>query len=938
MPLFSRCLPLLFVLSFLARLEAVDSAWTMVITPDNSFGFWVLKDDVPVLSNGMYGWGPKWGGLPGSAAPSSNTRGISGEMTLQADWTKVKLKLHTLKDGDNSVSYQYEMKVDEEQPVLMLMQGLSLAGNMQKGQLVLTDNQDKDSTLPLPWPRIDLPGPELIKRITFKITDVGDISIDINPPCRLHHESNNLRIALAAEHTVKGTNTIDLTYHFPGRVSYICDTPGVNSFIKPLADADWYPLIEHNEPASLAQITSVTDMSSWLDAPAGKHGGVKMVGDHFELTNGTPIKFWGTNLAYASECAPAKPWAEATALRFARFGINAVRLHKFTSPAGSDGIGDPNDATKYLPAGLDRLDYMCSQLKSHGVYYGFSHTYGFVVEPGNKDKLLSYGEIMRNAQGNTYAMINYAEDVQALMIERVVNLLNHKNPYTGQRFAEDPALAYIELQNEDDIFFYTNAGVMDEQHWPIYMAYAKKRFAAWLTVKYQTQEKLQAAWAESLKANELLTTGTVGLQGNPWFFTGVNLKRISPGERVRMLDNAAFFHDIQNQFYNAFAKAIRGTGYQGPLCGSPWQAPPMLPHYYNLHSDYLVGFIDRHDYFGGGFHDTMLAHPGSGDFSAGLQQVIDRPFGVSEWIHVYPSLYSAEAPAIFATYGLGLQGWDASYEFQSGGSHADYANLQGCLPWGVWNADLPNQIGQAPTLARMIYRGDVKEGEIISTRRVSPENLTTGNFDFDDEIQQSGDIKNFASSCPVEALAAGRCVVEFTPTSKPSTFPNMNQYKSGTVITSSTKQLSWDTSHGGFFTVDTEGTKAVVGFAEGIAQHLGDVTITLGTHYASVYLTALAKKDTLATTSSALITAMARSCNSGCQVYIIDQHILNNGHNPVLIEPVKANFQFNKRTIAAVNILDQDGVRTGKTIAVKNNAFSIDGAQDHAFYYEVVFP
>ena len=38
----------------------------------------------------------------------------------------------------------------------------------------------------------------------------------------------------------------------------------------------------------------------------------------------------------------------------------------------------------------------------------------------------------RNAGGNTYGLINFAEDVQDLLIERVVNLLKHKNPYTGK--------------------------------------------------------------------------------------------------------------------------------------------------------------------------------------------------------------------------------------------------------------------------------------------------------------------------------------------------------------------------------------------------------------------------------------------------------------------------------------------------------------------------
>ena len=36
----------------------------------------------------------------------------------------------------------------------------------------------------------------------------------------------------------------------------------------------------------------------------------------------------------------------------------------------------------------------------------------------------------------------------------------------------------------------------------------------------------------------------------------------------------------------------------------------------------------------------------------------------------------------------------------------------GWQPWGVWESDVPAQLGQYPALARMIYRGDVKAFEI----------------------------------------------------------------------------------------------------------------------------------------------------------------------------------------------------------------------------------
>ncbi len=136
--------------------------------------------------------------------------------------------------------------------------------------------------------------------------------------------------------------------------------------------------------------------------------------------------------------APEKKVAEFTAARFAKYGINAVRLHKFSYPKNAMGIGDANDSTAYAPDGLDKLDYFSDQLKKNGVYFGWSHTFGFHVRPGDKGRLVAYDEIMKAyPNGNTYAFINFAEDVQDLMIKMVAKLLKHKNPYTGLTYAED---------------------------------------------------------------------------------------------------------------------------------------------------------------------------------------------------------------------------------------------------------------------------------------------------------------------------------------------------------------------------------------------------------------------------------------------------------------------------------------------------------------------
>ena len=165
----------------------------------------------------------------------------------------------------------------------------------------------------------------------------------------------------------------------------------------------------------------------------------------------------------------------------------------------------------------------------------------------------------------------------------------------------------------------------------------------------------------------------------------------------------------------------------------------------------------------------------------------------------------------------------------------------------------------------------------------------------------------------------------------------MDKHRRGPAIVSTTRQLAWNTAGKGFFLVNTPGTKAVVGFAEGKQLKLGDVTIDVACPYASIFLTALDKDATLANCKGALLSAVARNCNTGFKVFAIDAKVLDNGAAPILLEPVKATVKIAGRSVAAVNVLDHDGRRTGKTLPVESGQFTIDGTRDRALYYELLF-
>ncbi len=906
--------------------------WSAVINPENSLSFSFLRADQPVFQVGLGGWGPKWAwvGVQSQQKAEGKRLSLRAPFVVNKDKGEViDIQFEAWQPTARQVAFRYDLESSRDVPLTMLMAAVNFEAQGSQGTLTLTHAEGKPTKLALPVRGVRaVPATE---QAEFAFEKGGTIALKLDPPCPITFD-NGMRVVLASDLFREGKRRVTLTLTFPNDVAFFATQADLDKLTRSLAGPDWFAF----QPAK-DLVPGVIDVAPWLDHPAGKHGGVRMVKDGFAFTDGTPVKFWGVNLSYTAN-APDKETADFTAARFAKYGVNAVRMHKFSYPTGQSGIGDPNDSTRMDPKGMDRLDYFASKLKENGVYFGWSHTYGFHVVPGDKKRLLAYDEIAKNLNGNTYAFINFADDVQDLMIEMVVNLLKHKNPYTGLTYAEEPALCFLELQNEDDIFFYTSEKAFNAC--PTYRKHFLGKFAAWLKERYGSQEKLKAAWGEALKPDETLADENVVPQLNPWFFGEDHLPGQKGGARRRLLDTAAFLHDLQDRFYSRFVKAIRDAGYKGPLNGSPWQAPSMVPHYYNLYSDYKVGYIDRHNYFEGKGPDmfaSMLSRPGSGYFSSGLQQVADRPFALSEWIHVYPNVYAAEGPAIVAAYGMGLQGWDASYEFQAQASRKVFGDIGGNFPWGVWEADVPTSLGQYPALARMIYRGDVKEGDVISVRRVRPADLAEGRFDFSDKVEQKGDVKTFGGSVPPEALAAGRVVVEFTDKAQESQLPDMSRYRKGSVIKSVTGQLAWDTSDKGFFTVNTPGTKAVVGFTGGKEQTLGDVKVRLDTPFASLFLTALDRKEDLANCKRALITVLARQSNTGFTYFTVDNKVLKNGGPPILLEPVKATVTIAGRPIAAVNILDHDGRRTDRTLAVTDGRFTLDGAKDKAIYYEVVF-
>ena len=590
-------------------------------------------------------------------------------------------------------------------------------------------------------------------------------------------------------------------------------------------------------------------------------------------------------------------------------------------------------------------------MRKAGIYYSWSHIYGHRLLQADSARVLAYSEIKNTSfpwshlNGSTASLVNFAEDLQAINIELTLNMLNHINPNTGLRYADDPALNFIELQNEDNIFWAAIEETLKQT--PTYRALLCKKFSMWLQQKYGTQQNLIKAWGnQGLPAGETLQQQNIYPIPNHGYFSYENDKAADAGKPIpiNVLDRAAFLYQEQLKFYQRFTKAIRATGYKGVIVGSCWQAGSGLTHLYNLHSDYMVGAIDRHNYFGGGqghelktgkFDNTaMLTHPGSGLLSTGFQQVNNRPFQLSEWMELIPTEWVAESAPIIAIYGMGLQGWDASYSFAMDNS-AFTPTIQS---HGIYNVTTPTQLSLYPALAAIIYRGDVSEGKPIINRNTNISDSKKGIVTINEKVAQGFDVKSFSLAAPQQVLGIGPVTLSFDD-DKAALNKDWQQYLDTAlkIVTANTGQLQWDYASKGYFSVNTAGTQGIVGFSNNKLIQLQNIQLQSNNPFAIVLVTSLDKKQGLNKCQRILITTMARAKNTGMEFNPDTTALTNLGKAPILLEPVDVIITLTRKELPTVYVLDHGGNRTGQTIPVYNNVVMLDGKKQQAIYYEIVY-
>jgi hypothetical protein len=703
---------------------------------------------------------------------------------------------------------------------------------------------------------------------------------------------------------------------------------------RPAADADdWF--LYRAGPDEFSD-ESVTDLSFLLDDVAGERGALQRTGDgdDFQFADGTPVKFWAVGAAPPDTLAGMEQQAQF----LAKNGVNMIRVHPV-----QDIIGNPT----IDPDRLDHFDQWFSVLKDHGIYSTWSVFYHHRVTQAEVPADL-WNELPGGSTRDSYGHATYVDEYQQSQNAYVTTLLNHVNPYTGLAYKDDHALAVVEVRNEDSVFFHNPLTTLWNGRngaWSNHADRLREMFGDWVKDNYANESELAAAWGSSNQfAADSWADGTFEIAGA--FHMGADGPLFEFANRQeRMGDFIRFLAEMQRQDYQERIDLVRGLGFDGITVSTAWQAGGAGAGAANLWTDDAADAIDRHNYRGGhaGGHgisvgnvnnDSHLDTPFEGVPSQGLWQVADKPFIFTEFTQLPPNQWKAELLPIVTAYGLGLQGWDATYHFNLGRS---VGMEQGWPGLSSYVSQTPAMLGQSAALARALHEGHFDEGAVIAERNVSLDEAFSGEAPINSGASQSpggnpGDDKDIANA---QVMAVGRVTAKVADGLGDSVLGDDTPYwdRANERITSNTGQLVWDYGNE-WIELRSDRTQGVVGFAGGESFDLGGVKVTVETGFVSLLFTSLDGRP-IETSENVLITALARDRQAGSQYNAAGSQLLDLGVDALELEPVRATIEFEGAAVGSLTPLDVYGVPTDEQVPqTADNTFVIDGRFE-TFYYEM---
>jgi hypothetical protein len=246
---------------------------------------------------------------------------------------------------------------------------------------------------------------------------------------------------------------------------------------------------------------SALDTSALNPVPAGASGRVTVKDGAFVAPDGKPVRFFGVNLA-SDDAFPSAADAELLARRLAKAGVNIARLHHLDNPWSVDGGGSiwgpaQHDRQAPNPAQLDKIHRLIATLARHGIYSNLNLKVSKTLSAadGLPESVSQLPDYQKRVDIFDRRMIELQKDYAR-------RLLTTKNPYTGRAPADDPAVAIVEINNENSLlgYFTRDIGRGADRFPEPFREELRTQWNTWLAARYANTAALAAAWADTAAA------------------------------------------------------------------------------------------------------------------------------------------------------------------------------------------------------------------------------------------------------------------------------------------------------------------------------------------------------------------------------------------------------------------------------------------------------
>lgn len=279
---------------------------------------------------------------------------------------------------------------------------------------------------------------------------------------------------------------------------------------------------------------------------------------HFLNAAGEQERFWGMNLVAA---LPSHEESDAIADNLVALGVNLVRPHHlmreskdwvWRTPSASLADYKTDSRTPDAEA-WDRFDYLNAALRKRGIRLVLSLHFSRRFLPGDSaidptGDAAEWADAVREL--NSWSWQKSIDPVKLLPVvdrrarliqkEFTINLLNHRNPYTGKTYGEEGQVLYLELVNESSLDYALICG----NQFPAYF-----------------ERELQSAWQKYAIKSGVENSG--------------NFREAKGKDLLRL--RSEFFRSFEDEYFREMCATIRGLGSQVPItCSNLWRGNDVL--------------------------------------------------------------------------------------------------------------------------------------------------------------------------------------------------------------------------------------------------------------------------------------------------------------------------------------------------------------------------